>query len=259
MGDWQDPYTYPDTTVLYNLDDERDPIAASVTERNSSLKRRIEMVVRPVNGAYDLAHLKEIHRRLYQDVWVWAGKTRTIEIRKGNSQFSEADDIEPQFEALHEWLVNDTALLSDPDISDAAFVAQTADLLEKINRTHPFREGNGRTQRAYLDQVASISGREFSWQNLDPRQNTTASIAAFNQRSGEPFRHLLVEALRPPRHGRSLLDATSYVTTAPREAQAGPKPISPEQLAIQKRRFPELFEEQQAQNSATDPDYVTFE
>ena len=55
----------------------------------------------------------------------------------------------------------------------------------------------------------------------------------------------------------------SSVTTAKPKSAANRAPswaeISAEQLRIRKRRFPELLEEQQAQNSATDPDYLTFD
>lgn len=266
MSDFQDPYVYPGTKLLRNLQGEYDPERAAAAERDFSLLRRRELELRPVaqrqNGtSFDLRHLREIHRRLYQDVWAWAGEIRAVEINKGASQFHSSEHIESAFAGVHDWLVRDTELLSNPEIDDETFIRQAADLLEKVNYIHPFREGNGRTQRAYLDQVASVSGRTLSWRNVEPRENIRASITAFETGSGEPFEDLLREALKPPVDGLGLLDEDVYAVSAPAPLTdaTSPEKLSAEQLRIRRRRFPELIEEQQAQNSATDPDYLTFE
>ncbi|MFL0422589.1 MULTISPECIES: Fic family protein [Kocuria] len=60
-----------------------------------------------------------------------------------------------------------------------ARVEQASTLLEQVNYVHPFREGNGRTQRAYLDQIAALSGRTLSWRNIGRIENERASIRAF--------------------------------------------------------------------------------
>ncbi|WP_367403867.1 hypothetical protein [Kocuria marina] len=56
----------------------RDPRAASKRERRETLTRRREPERDPVQGTFDPAHLHETHRRLYQDVWEWAGQIRTV-------------------------------------------------------------------------------------------------------------------------------------------------------------------------------------
>jgi len=45
---------------------------------------------------------------------------------------------------------------------------------------HPFREGNGRTQRAFFGQVARDAGYEIRWDRLDPARNIEASVASLN-------------------------------------------------------------------------------
>lgn len=175
-----------------------------------SLMRRRELEVEPVVGSFDLDHLCEIHRRLYQDVWEWAGRLRTVEIVKGSSRFHDSARIGTAFQGIHEWLERETSLLSDPGIGHESFVEQISDLLEKVNYIHPFRDGNGRAQRAYLDQIAALSGRSLAWRNVGKLENERASIRAFNQGSGEPFRGLIEEALKPPLDGLSLLDDALY-------------------------------------------------
>lgn len=91
-----------------------------------------------------------------------------------------------------------------------------SDLLEKMNYVHPFREGNGRTQRAFLDQVAALSGRRLAWRNVTAREHLTASIRAFAAGDGAPFRPILELVRQPPLDGLSPLDPSVYQVSKPR-------------------------------------------
>lgn len=79
-----DPYVWPGSDVLRNRLGIRDAADLNVTERRLVLQRAREGVP---TGHFDLAHLRAIHRHLFQDVYDWAGEIRTVEIRKGGSQF----------------------------------------------------------------------------------------------------------------------------------------------------------------------------
>ena len=254
MAEFVDPYLYLGTEVLRNLRGERDPIRASQHERRMTLLRRRELELDPVKGTFDLDHICEIHRRLFQDVWGWAGRIRTVDITKGSSNFISASYIRTAFTSVDSWMAEETALLSDANIGDSDFVTQAADLLEKVNYIHAFREGNGRTQRAYLDQVASLSGRTLSWRNFGKVENERASIRAFAAGSGEPLRPLPEGALAPPMDGLSLLDEQLYSVTAPvaaKDALPGRFTKYPELRNMHAPkglagRRPELFEEVQS-------------
>ncbi len=80
----EDPYVYPGTVVLINKFGIRDEDALEVTEREYATQRISQGVP---SGNFDLAHLCAIHRHLYQDVYNWAGKVRTINIAKGGNMF----------------------------------------------------------------------------------------------------------------------------------------------------------------------------
>jgi hypothetical protein len=81
-----------------------------------------------------------------------------------------------------------------------------ANLLEKVNYIHPFREGNGRTQRAFLDQVASVSGRRLAWRNVGQHEHLRAMIKAFNEGSGKPLEAVIAEVMAPPLDGLDPLE-----------------------------------------------------
>ena len=69
--------------------------------------------------------------------------------------------------------------------------------LAEINATHPFREGNGRAQRAFVAQLAADAGYRVDWRRLDPQRNIDASRVA--HRSDErPLRAILAEIVSRP-------------------------------------------------------------
>jgi cell filamentation protein len=104
------------------------------------------------SGAFDLAHLRAIHRHLFQDIYEWAGELRTVEINKGGHQFQFRRYIETGMADVHRRLVQGSFLR---DLSVPEFAQQAAVIVGDVNYVHPFREGNGRTHAQYLKQLAT--------------------------------------------------------------------------------------------------------
>lgn len=212
-GEFTDPYVYPGTTVLRNLRDLRTQQALDDIEYELTYIRRMELDRSPIPNAFDFGRLKETHRRLFQDVYEWAGKPRTVDISKGESTFLPASFIDTAAGDTFAWLGRSGLLQSTVD--DDEFITLTADLLEKINYIHPFRDGNGRAQRAFVDQVAALSGHSLSWRNVGPEEHIRASVNAFRDGNGEAFRTIIRQAMRPPIDGLSRLDPTVYSASQP--------------------------------------------
>ena len=86
--DAADTYVYPGTEVLRNKADIRDQVALDAFEADASALRMLELVEKPIQGAFDLKHLCEIHAHLFQDVYDWAGQLRTSTsvVEKAGSQ-----------------------------------------------------------------------------------------------------------------------------------------------------------------------------
>ena len=142
-------YCYPpDFTVLRNKLDIRNARALDFRETEFVMQRVAEGVP---TGSFDLAHLKAIHRHLFQDLYEWAGEVRTVEISKGGHQFQFRRFIETGMADVHRRLVQRNFL---KDLDSKAFAIEAAHILGDVNYVHPFREGNGRTQLLYLEQLA---------------------------------------------------------------------------------------------------------
>jgi cell filamentation protein len=183
-----DPYVYPGTNTLRNRYGIRDPGELARLEADLSARRLAILEQRRLAGAYDLAHLQAFHREIFSDVYEWAGEIRTVAIAKGDL-FALPQHIEP-------YLSNVLRQLSAEDHLRGLGREPTLDrltyYLSEINATHPFREGNGRTQRAFIGQLAGDAGYRIDWRHLDSAANVQASQAA-HRGDYRPLRHLLDE------------------------------------------------------------------
>lgn len=123
-------------------------------------KRGGELEDRPITGAFDSTHLRSIHRYLFQDVFPWAGDFRVVNISKGSSHFGPAVHIAGALDEAFQKLHREDLLRN---LSPHDFAHRAAFYLGELNAIHPFREGNGRTQREFLRQLALHVGHPLSW------------------------------------------------------------------------------------------------
>lgn len=146
-------YCYPpDYRVLKNRLGLHDQVDLDAVERAFVTQRLREPMP---TGDFDLAHLKAIHRHLFQDIYAWAGELRTVEISKDGHQFQFRRYIETGMEDVHRRLVARDFLRG---LSADDFAREAGEILGDVNYVHPFREGNGRTQLQYLKQLTVQAG-----------------------------------------------------------------------------------------------------
>lgn len=171
-------YCYPDTNVLKNKLDIRDLDTLHMAERDYSSVRQTELMMQGVTGDFSFKHLRSIHRQLFQDVYSWAGKTRTVDISKG-TMFCLVQFIEMQFEDLYCKLKKENYLMDITDKKEMS--SRLAFYLGEINMIHPFREGNGRTQRIYIEQLCMNNGRfDIDFTEVTQDEMICASVASAN-------------------------------------------------------------------------------
>jgi cell filamentation protein len=168
----------------------RDPAALAEVEARIVAVRDVELARQSLAGGYDLEHLKLFHRRLFGDIYEWAGETRTVDISKAESRFAHWRFLDDQVSAILDELSRDDWLIG---LKPAAFVARLAHFYGELNAAHPFREGNGRTQRAFLRQLGAAAGYAVDWSELTEAENNDA--CAVNVRTADET--VLVELLGP--------------------------------------------------------------
>ncbi len=110
-------------------------------------------------------------------MYLWAGELRTVNIRKGNTDFAPLLFMERYATSVFADLAAEKHLKG---LDVATFAQRAAHYLAEINAIHPFHEGNGRTQREFMRQLARNAGFALSWQNLSQEDMIMASIAGMN-------------------------------------------------------------------------------
>lgn len=191
----EDPYVYPGTRVLRNLWGTRDPVALASLEGKATTIALTRLRRNPVAGCYDLAHLQAIHKRIFDGVYPWAGQLRTVNIAKGGQMFAPHQHIQSYLTAELAGLEREDYLRG---LKRDRFLDRLAHYLGELNAAHPFREGNGRTQRAFLGQLARQAGHEIAWRRVGAQQNIEASRASHNG-DNTHLRALLDQTLQDPR------------------------------------------------------------
>lgn len=169
-----DPYALPNGT-LRNLLGITDAAELEAAEADITRARLLQIHQNPPLGAFDLAHLQRIHAEIFGDVYAWAGQLRTVEIAK-HTPFCPVQHLRAYADDVFARLRADDSLHG---LTRPAFVTAAATLYGDINALHPFREGNGRTQRAFLTALSAAAGWPISWAALDAEENRQASIKSF--------------------------------------------------------------------------------
>jgi cell filamentation protein len=179
MSNRSDPYVYPGTDTLRNLANIRDPQELATFEAEAALRRGLELLRRPIDGNFDTAHLKAIHKHLFQDVYPWAGRFRTTVLAKREFEggpvtcFTAPHLLEHEAERIFKALHRAAILRGVPPFK---FAREAALLLAGLNTLHPFRGGNGRTQRAFLQAVARHAGHPLYFDTVSRERMVRASI-----------------------------------------------------------------------------------
>ncbi|MCE7006178.1 Fic family protein [Kibdelosporangium philippinense] len=134
--------------------------------------RDVELARSVLPDEYNSEHLQAFHRHLFQDVFDWAGQFRTVDISKDGARFAHYAFLDDQVSEVLARLEADDWLTG---LSRERFVARLAFYYGEINARHPFREGNGRTQRAFLRQLSASAGWHLDWSELNKANNIEAS------------------------------------------------------------------------------------
>ncbi len=189
MNESTDPYLYPGTSVLRNRRDIRDYQVLDVYEADSTQRRLIELAIQPNKCKFDSAHIQSTHRYIFQDVYDWTGQFRTVNISKGGNLFGSAQFIEMALGGILEKLPRENFI---QHLDRESFASRCGWYFGEINAIHPFREGNGRTQREFLRQLAAQAGYSLDWRRVDRDTMTAASRLSFS--TGD--NHSMVDIIR---------------------------------------------------------------
>lgn len=153
-----------------------DALELSIAEREITALRIAKLKDNPVKGNFDLKHLQKIHKYIFSDIYSWAGEIRTVNISKGN-QFCRSEHIVRYSSNVFTKLFSEHFLI----LTNSSDIArQLAYYLGEINVIHPFREGNGRAQRVFIEYLGRVAGYDIDFSTVTDREMIKASALAFN-------------------------------------------------------------------------------
>ena len=185
-----DYYCYPDSLVLKNKLGIKDEALLNEAERKITALKLGELECNPIQGELDFEYLRKIHRFLFSDIYEWAGENRKIDISRGDI-FCMHDLIDVSMNHVMDELKQENYL---KDLSKEELVSRLAYYIGEINTIHPFREGNGRTQRAFIRELAARNGFHLIFDSITPEAMIKASQETFHHEY-EMMEELLKKAM----------------------------------------------------------------
>ncbi|MGF6376759.1 cell filamentation protein [Clostridiales Family XIII bacterium PM5-7] len=190
--EWDKKYCYKGSHVLINKLNIQEEEILEEAERKITSVKILSAKLNPIQGNFDFAHLKKIHKHIFEDIYTWAGETRTVNITKG-SEFCLWQNIDLQAEKIFAELESEALLKSFPldQLSN-----RLAYYLGELNAIHPFREGNGRTQRLFVEYLAENAGVSIDYSLTTSEEMYKASAEAFNT-NYEPMNQLMEKIIVP--------------------------------------------------------------
>lgn len=171
-----DPYLDPDTGILRNTLEITTQPELDEAEADISTAVLAGLIDNPIPGNFDLAHLQAIHKALFGSLYPWAGQLRTVELAKDDTRFANPEFLAKAADSLFSELHDENLLR---DLPEEEYIKLLAHYFSEVNILHPFREGNGRTQRAFFTLLAAESDHRIKWEEMDADENLQASIAAY--------------------------------------------------------------------------------
>lgn len=168
---------YENTTCLINKFDIRDEDKLKKVEADITFAKATILESNPISDKFDLEHYKAIHRFLFEDIYDWAGSFRKVDMSKKGTSFCSVDQLDDVAKNCFDRL-SENNLFSDLNRNE--FVDAIVDFYCVTNMLHPFREGNGRTQRIFISQLIHHNGYDFDFSDIDSDDLIIATIQAAN-------------------------------------------------------------------------------
>ena len=146
-------YTYLNSSTLRNKLEIHERARALEKEYQLSAERVLELGLKPI-AVRSMKDVRATHRFIFQDMYIWAGEYRKVNISKSDKVFMAME----AFEKGNEYMDSLIEAYLETAHTKAEIAKQLAEILDNLNHMHPFREGNGRCQREVILSLARERG-----------------------------------------------------------------------------------------------------
>ena len=202
-------YCYPNSNILINNLNIKDEQTLFEAEKKLTLIRLQELQDSPVKGNFDYKHLRDIHRYIFQDLYSWAGELRTVEIGKGNL-FCTTEFLVSYGESV---LDNYYKSCFNSRNNFKEFIKVFSSNYADLNALHPFREGNGRTQREFARLICLKCGYIFDLSCTTHKEMLEASVYSFNNADNSQLETIFSKAIIPVNEYKQIDDKINILSS----------------------------------------------
>lgn len=165
-------YCYENSNTLINKLDIKDEKLLLKYEAKITAAKSLGLRKIGITGDFDKSHYISIHKYLFEDIYPFAGKFREENISKGEFRFASFEYIESELDRILIQLQKEELI----NLEKEQLSKRLAYYLSELNVLHPFREGNGRTNREFIRQLALKNGYILNLKNVEPKEVLQASI-----------------------------------------------------------------------------------
>jgi len=158
-----DEYLIPGTGVLKNNLGITSKDELKQSEYSIVRKKLAYLYLKPLEGNFDTDHLLNLHKFIFGDIYSFAGQFRTCSMQK-STMFCNPDEIP---KSLKEVLDEMNTEFSQNITYETDFAFKLAKYYYDLIYVHPFREGNGRTIRAFLRDFVLEKSKNLACGALD--------------------------------------------------------------------------------------------
>lgn len=166
-------YCYKNTNVLVNKLNIMDLEKLNEKDSNISAAKLYALRQNKMIGDFNVKHFVSIHKYIFEDLYPFAGLFRTENIAKGNFSFAEWNYIEEELKRILGELARENYL---ENVDKKMLAQRLAYYLAELNVLHPFREGNGRTIREFIRQLAYKNNYILDLRKINPKDLLSATI-----------------------------------------------------------------------------------
>ncbi len=202
-------YTYPKSVTLKNKHGIKNLNAFLDKCSHESAKAIVNLREEPSPQRFDSSYLKYLHYQLFKTTFEWAGHTRNEHFtfadgttatmpemkRTGwEHAFAIGNEVQEGLQQLDQTLSQKNNLQG---LSREEFNSEAINLFNSLNQIHPFREGNGRTQRIFFEKLAQAANHQLEFSLVTKERMMLASIAVAENGDLEPMQHLFEDISNP--------------------------------------------------------------
>ncbi|MBD5111121.1 MAG: cell filamentation protein Fic [Ruminococcaceae bacterium] len=159
-----DDSCYPCTTVLINKQNIRKQEKLNKVEKMYVTLRTDELMKTDFTEPFTFEFYCYIHKVLFGDIYDWAGEICTVDISKKGTNFCRSGNIRSLGKAKFDYLQRNNEFNS---LSRDEYIKEIADFYHELNMLHPFREGNGRTERLFFSLLLKRNGNSIDFAKCD--------------------------------------------------------------------------------------------